>query len=200
MNFGQNYKNLSNQSFVWLGEYSDGTHLAEFDGNSGKENKFVDLRKDCLIRFGLVGQSLSFYHEILGGTFKLCGRMIDVMFKDKLTNQEYYLTGHNKMYCDVIAYKDAEALMSSDGRINSNEITQFNFGYKIILDYNDGTQLRFKALCHIPNGAPVFMTFQILSNNSFPKGSLLIRKNGTKVESIDVPLRKNVSGELNWLL
>jgi hypothetical protein len=200
MSFGKDYRNPNKQSFVWLGEYSDGGHLAEFNGDTGKENKFVDLRKDLLIRFGLVGQGLSFYHEILGGTFKLCGRMIDVMFKDKLKDRDYYLTGHNKMYFDVITYKDAEALMHIDGRINSNEIIQFNFGYKTCIDYDDGTQLRFKALCHIPNGAPVFMTFQIMSNKSFPDGVLLIRKNGTKVENIDVPIKKNISGQVNWLL
>jgi hypothetical protein len=200
MGFANGYRNPSKQGFVWVGEYSDGSNLTEFDMMTGKENRFVSLRKDCLIRFGLVGQGLSFYHEVLGGTFKLCGRMIDILLKDRDTGEEYYLTGLSKVYNDVIAYKDAEAVMYSDSRLNYNGITQFNFGYKIPLTFKDGTEVRFKSICHIPNGSPVYMTLNIVTNRDMPKGVLIIKKNGIEVNNFDVSIRKNIAGELNWVL
>ncbi|MCM3274317.1 hypothetical protein [Paenibacillus elgii] len=189
---------VKTQDFIWIAAYMDGTFLSEFSYDSQNENSFYAIKKDQLIRFGLVGYGMNLYYEVLGGTFKLAGQMVEVIYK---TNEkEYYLTGQQKMYNDIIQYKDAEATINalvSSGTSNS-VITQYNFGYKQNLQIDD-VNFNFKAICHIPYGKPIYLSLKISADKDL-NGRLCVRKNGLITEEFDAPLQANVAGILNWEL
>ncbi|MBU7316164.1 hypothetical protein [Paenibacillus oleatilyticus] len=189
---------VKTQDFIWLAAYMDGTFLSEFSYDSQKENSFYAIEKDRLIRFGLIGYGMNFYYEVLGGTFKLAGQMVEVIYKTD--EKEYYLTGQQMMYQDLIQYKDAEAtlnLFEGAGATNS-KITQYNFGYKQNLKIDDAN-FNFKAICHIPYGKPIYLSLRISADSNL-NGRLCIRKNGLTIEEFDAPLKANVAGQLNWEL
>lgn len=192
------YKSPVNQDFVWLAEYMNGTELCEYDVLTKDENSFYSIQRENLLRFGLFGHGMKMYYEVFGGIFKIAGQMIEVIYK--VGDKEYYLTGQQAMYKDIITYKNAEAtinLFDGKGGMNSN-ITQFNFGYKTTLDI-DGVQFNFKAITSIPFGNPSYMTFWLVADQEL-EGKLQIKKNGRVIEEIDAPLSKDVGGELNWTI
>lgn len=45
------------QSFIWVAEYADGSHLAEYNFDNRKANSFYHIDKTKLIRFGLIGKA-----------------------------------------------------------------------------------------------------------------------------------------------
>lgn len=187
-----------NQDFIWLAEYVDGKHLSEFDLETKEENNFYNIERDKLLRFGLIGHGIKLYYEVYGGIFKVAGQMIEVIYK--VGEKEYYLTGQQSMYNDIISYKNAEAtinLLSGGGEMNS-QITQFNFGYKTNLNV-DGVNFNFKAICMIPYRQEAFMNFWLVSDQEVD-GHLVIKRNGKVVQEIKAPLHNNVGGEVNWLI
>lgn len=195
--------------FIWIGEYSDGTHLAEYEfDNSTKKNDFYSIRKADLIRFGLVGCDHRMYFEVPGGVFKLAGRMIEVIYKED--DREYYLTGQPKSYNDIITYKDAESIVRPIFSINgtsqepqggnvSSQILAYNFGYKTELVF-DGIRFNFQAICTLPIlvGNP-YINFKLVADREV-KGQLAIKRNGKIVTEIEAPLQEKHSGEINWEL
>ncbi len=184
------------QDFIWVAEYADGSNIAEFDLLTRKENSFYSIQRDKLIRFGLIGHGMGLYYEVPGGIFKLNGRMIELIYKTKV--REYYLTGHAKMYNDIITYKDAEAVLKLDGTTQSN-ITQFNFGYKQELEFEDGLKFNLRVLCKIPYNQPIYMNIRLVANKEVC-GFLHIKRNGLVCDVFEAPLRKGVGGELNWVV
>ncbi|GMX64368.1 hypothetical protein Elgi_36370 [Paenibacillus elgii] len=190
---------VESQHFIWMASYLDGTFLSEFSYDSQKENSFYSIEKEKLIRFGLIGYGMNFYYEVFGGTFKLVGQMVEVFYKTD--DKEYYLTGQQQMYNDIIQYKDAEAIIDPQipsGNMDST-ITQYNFGYKQNLQIDD-VNFNFKPICHIPyGGRPIYLSLKISADKDL-NGRLCIRKNGLTVEEFDAPLQANVAGILNWEL
>ena len=184
------------QDFIWVAHYFDNTFLSEFDFDTKQENSFYNIDRNKLIRFGLVGCGMNLYFEVLGGVFKLAGRMIEVVYK--VDNREYYLTGQPFiMYNDIITYKDAEATLNMlTGQSSNNVINQYNFGYKQNLNI-DGINFNFKAICCIPYGKKVYMNFRLVADRDL-NGILCIKRNGICVAEINAPLTANVGGELNW--
>lgn len=187
------------QDFIWLGEYSDGTHLSEFDLQTGEENSFYSIQRDKLIRFGLIGHGLRMYYEVFGGVFKLAGTMYEVIYQtDK---DEYYLTGQPQAYRDIICYKDAETLVDLTANYAKqlpSQITQYNFGYKEQLTIK-GVKFNFKAVCKIPFGQPAMLYFRVVANKKL-NGRLVIKRNGFKLDEIGAPLKPNVGGEIHWVV
>jgi hypothetical protein len=195
MNGLGNTQSPVNQGYVWVAEYFDGTHLSEFNFETREENSFHAIKPDQLLRFGLVGCGMNLYYEVFGGVFKLAGQMIELVYKtDK---KEYHLTGQQKMYNDIITYKDAQMFISLDGRTHTGPtITQYSFGYKEQLSIDD-VEFKLKALCKVPIGGLVYLTIRLVANKAL-KGKLLIKKNGRIVEEIEAPLKPGVGGETNW--
>lgn len=193
-----NYISPVNQDFIWMAEYMDGNHLSEFDLVTKIENNFYDIERDKLLRFGLIGHGIKLYYEVYGGIFKVAGQMIEVLYK--VGDKEYYLTGQQAMYCDIISYKNAEAtinLLSGGGEMNS-QITQFNFGYKTNLNI-DGINFNFKAICMIPYMQNAYMNLWLVADRELD-GQVVIKRNGKIVQEIEAPLHNNVGGEVNWLI
>lgn len=186
------------QDFVWIGEYLDGTHLSEFDLETGKENKFYSIDKDRLRSFGLYSsQGAEMLFDIKTGIFFLQGRMYEFFFESS-NNEQYYLTGRPQRYQDIITYKDAEAVfnpMSAKGGYNG--ITQYNFGYKAQLSYPDGTKIGFKAICHIPFGKPITIELRLVSSANL-KGNFMVKRNGQIIDFFSAELSPNFAGEINW--
>lgn len=190
------------QDFIWLGEYVDGTHLAEFDFTTKQENNFYRIQRSKLIRFGLVGHGQKLFFE-KDGTFNLAGRIIDVTYSTP--DKDYFLTGNiQNTYTDIISYKDAEArglanfspMTLGNGGNLSSTITQYNFGYKSTF-LVDNVTIHFKAICCIPFQSPFYMNFWLVSDKKLD-GKLQIRVNGLIANEFHSPLRPNIGGELNW--
>lgn len=193
-----NYISPVEQDFVWLAEYIDGTHLCEYDLITKKDNHFYDIQKSKLLRFGLIGHGIKLYFETYGGIFKVAGQMVEVLYK--IGNKEYYLTGQQNMYNDIISYKHAESiinLLNVSGNAKSN-ITQYNFGYKTSINI-EGINFSFKAICMVPFNQPAYMNFWLVADKELD-GSLIIKKNGRVVEEIKAPLVNDIGGEVNWII
>lgn len=191
------------QDFIWLGEYIDGTHLAEFDFVTKEENSFYSLNKDKLFLFGLVGGGLRMFYDP-DGRFNIAGRVVDFVYATP--EKEYYLT--SALYTtnrDPITYKDATAKLSSfndpniqSGLASNSTITQYTFGYKSNVEI-DGVKFNFKALCKVPFNEPIYMNLRLVSDTELD-GKFQIRVGGVVVSEFQSPLKTNVGGELNWLV
>jgi hypothetical protein len=186
------------QEYVWYSENVNGEIYSEFDFKTKKENSFYNIDKKNIVRFGLIGEGKKLYYEINSGIFKLNGKMVEIIYKTD--NFEYYLTGQNDLYRDLITYKDAESIITlNKSGTSRSSIIQFNFGYKTNLEIN-GAKFNFKPIVSIPrNKNFVYMNIRLTCNQNL-NGKLLIKRNGVIVEEIEAPLRKNVGGELNWIL
>ncbi|MEK3702714.1 hypothetical protein MKY87_01200 [Paenibacillus sp. FSL R7-0198] len=185
------------QDFVWVGEYIDGTYLSEFDLTTKEENSFYDIDRDRLVRFGVIGHGNKFFFEN-DGVFNLGGSGIEVIYKDG--EREYNLTGHAGKFHDIITYKDAESSVNfavgQGGTVADTTITQFNFGYKSLIEI-DGVTFQFKATCRIPFGEPMYINFWLVADQQL-NGVLLIKKNNRIATELKAPLRKGVGGEVNF--
>ncbi|MFF2017215.1 hypothetical protein [Paenibacillus sp. NPDC058177] len=183
------------QDFIWLGEYYDGTYLAEFDLTTGIENSFYSINKSKLIRFGILGHNYKLFFEH-DGVFNLNGAGIEVVYRHG--EKEYNLTGHSGKFSDIITYKDAESTvnLAGGGGLTNTVINQYNFGYKSVIEL-DGVTFQFKATCKIPFGQAMYMNFWLVADKKLD-GVLVIKKNNRIVEEINAPLRKGVGGEVNF--
>jgi hypothetical protein len=185
------------QDFIWIGEYVDGTHLSEYNIHTKEREDFYSIKRDALIRFGLIGHGMKLLYEVGGGFFKLNGQMYEFVYK--VGDKEYYLTGQFKPYNDVITYKDAEAwanLTANDAANFPSRILAYNFGYKHNMTI-DGVNFSLRALCSIPHGEPVHFAVRLVADQKL-EGKLVIKKNGTEIAEFNAPLDKGVGGELKW--
>lgn len=186
---------VQSQDFIWMAHYMDNTFLSEFNFDNKQENSFYSIDKSKLIRFGLVGYSLIFYFEVLGGTFKIAGQTYD--FSYKVGDKEYHLTCQPMtMYNDIITYKDAEANLNIYGGISRNNITQYSFGYKQKIEFEDVT-FNFRPIFSLPYGKPSYFNLRLVSDKDM-NGKFCIRKNGLVFEEIHAPMQANIANELNW--
>jgi hypothetical protein len=188
------------QKMIWMAAYNNNTFLSEYSYDTKAKNDFNSIDKDNLIRFGLIGYSMNMYFEVRGGAFKIVGRMYEVIYKDKDTNVEYYLTGHPMtMYSDIIQYKTADSTFDAlTGETTNSGILQYNFGYKQTLDIDD-VQFNYKAICSLPTtGKPIFLNIRLVSDRAFNNGSIIIRKNSEEIFEFYAPMEANVAYEMNW--
>jgi len=184
------------QDFIWVAEYADGTHLSEFDFSTHEENSFYEIKRDMLIRFGLIGHGGHFYFEGFGGSFKIVGQMFDFVYS--VNGKNYPLSGYNQMYNDIITYKDAEMIADLKNGRSVGRITQFNFGYKTRLAFDD-VNFGFKVIFQIPYKDYWRFNVRLVSDIDLD-GKLLIRRNGQFIKEYDAPLHKDVGGEVTCLL
>ena len=183
------------QDFMWIAEYADGTRLPEFSFLDKKESSFYDIQRKKLLQFGLIGHGMKFFFEVFGGIFKINGKMIELVYRTP--EKDFYLTGQNILYNDIIQYKDASSVISDGLAKPIDAIHQFNFGYKVTLEIA-GVSFFFKPIWKIPFGFPTYLSAHLVASENLD-GKLLIQRNGITALEIPAPLRKNVAGECNWI-
>lgn len=188
------------QDYIWVAEYADGTKFFEFDPNTKQKNDFYAIRRDSLIRFGLIGHDMKLYFEVFGGFWKINGQLLEIIYR---TNEkDYYFTGQPMMYNDIITFKEAESYLNlnafEEGGRGLSRITQYNVGYKTSMKIDD-IKFNFKSILSIPFNRPVYMNIRLVSSKKLD-GELVIRKNGMEVERVKAPLKRGVGGEFNWVV
>ncbi|RJE90655.1 hypothetical protein D3P07_00660 [Paenibacillus sp. 1011MAR3C5] len=188
------------QDFSWIVEYSDGTHLAEFDFESKKPNNFYAIDKSKAIRFGLIGNNSQAYFDIGNGIFTVNNHRFTVSYE--ANNIEYPLTGRSLIYNDLITYKDAVSDASVFSRKNrgrfNDTITQYNFGYKKKMELLD-VNIYYQCVLSLPINGTAFFQIKISSDKDL-NGKLIFRRNGKIVDAIEAPLLQDMSGNMNWTL
>ncbi|MCU6710081.1 hypothetical protein M6D81_15395 [Paenibacillus sp. J5C_2022] len=201
MNF-QSHNGYSHvkQDFIWLSEHIDGTFLCEFSDDGKISNSFYDIDTDKLIRFGLIGRGMKLYHEVKGGMFNLNGQHIMISYIDEENKEEYFLTGHNNRYDDIISYKNA----FTDGGITKNgsavfthpKIRKFNFGYKKKIAMND-ILFHFQPIFCLPYNTSAYLDIKLVSSKDM-EGKLRFYRSGHIVDEIEAPLKEGFSGNVHW--
>lgn len=190
---------IENQKFLWIATMEDETFLPEYSFDSYKENSFYSIDKERLLRFGLIGYGMSMYFETYGGEFVIAKRLIQVIYKDKNTGKEYWLTGQSdSKYNDIIQFKNAESFFNpseTSGSTVSN-ITQYNIGYKRELNFED-VKFHFKAICCVPHGQRLYLNLRLVSSINFDNGAIIIRRNDEEFE-YDAPMAADHAYEFNW--
>ncbi|AUM65596.1 hypothetical protein C0R09_14265 [Brevibacillus laterosporus] len=189
------YSPVPQRVFIWLAEYVDGTHLSEFDFNTKQENDFYSIDKKTVVRFGLIGQGHKLYYETFGGHFKLGNGQIDLVYKTR--DKEYFLTGQNEFYQDLITFKRAEAeinLLNNFGEL-SPIITEYVFGYKHKLKFED-ISFHIKVLIGLSEQSPTLILRLVADRNV--QGSLKIKLNGGIVSESVANLTKETGQEFSW--
>lgn len=192
-------KSPVNQSFIWVAEYSDGTHLAEFDFQTKKLNNFYNIDKTKIIKFGLIGEGSQVFFDVGNGIFTLNNHRIMISYQ--ANGKEYPLTGRALVYKDIITYKDAvsDAIPHLKGQgAFVNTITQFNVGYKKKMELLD-VNINFQCIMSIPLNNPAFMQIKITSDKDL-EGRLIIRRNGVIVDEINAPLKSGYAGQVDWII
>ncbi|OME53965.1 hypothetical protein BSK59_15400 [Paenibacillus odorifer] len=189
---------VANQSFIWVAEYADGTHLSEFDFATHKSNSFYHISREKIIKFGLLGENSQIYFDVGNGVFTINGHRI-VLSYESSDGVEYPITGRTIIYNDIITYKDTVADISpfaiGSGAF-SESINQFNVGYKKQMEFDD-VNIGFQCVVGIPLNAPVYLQFKITSDSDL-NGKLIIRRNGQIVDIIDAPLLGGHALQGNW--
>lgn len=188
------------QEFIWHAEYEDQTSLTEYDFETKIENSFNDIKKDSLVRFGLVGQGQRYYFEVNGGIFKIAGKMYEFSYVEN--DREHALTGQQYKYNDIASFKNAEMYIDpiSLETVVDATITDYTFGYKsVIEDKENNLRMHFKALCTISYDNPMYMNVRLVPSRDCD-GELIIKRNGQIVDRIPSEFKKNVARELNWII
>ena len=186
-----------NQDFIWLAEYANGSYLSEFDLKTHKSNNFYAIDKSQIIKFGLIGQNMSFYYDVFGGSFFINGEKIDFIYK--VENKIYRLTNQNLMYNDIITFKDAYSDLNPKQREkNKSNIVQYNVGYKVNLSFED-CSFHFKVILEIPYNKAVSMEIRIVGEQDM-NGDILVLKNNQIHNALSMPIEKGVGKEINWIV
>lgn len=197
------YSPLPKQDFIWVAEYVDGTYLAEYDFKTGVHNEFLSIRRQDLLRFGLVGMGCHVYYELYGGTFNILGKLYE--FSYVTDGVEYALTGRSMMYNDLIHYKKSSAdipvhaLITEQSGTLDDQIDLFGVGYKMPIVVTD-TKISFKSILKIPYQQPLLLSARVVMDRDAPDGVLIVRKNGKVIDTIDAPLRKDIGSEIDWVV
>lgn len=199
-NQSYNRSPVESQKLIWIAEYYDGTHLAEYDLVNRKTNEFYDIDRNKLIRFGFIGSGSQAYFDVANGIFDLNRNRIMVSYiADEI---EYPLTGRAIIYNDIIQFKDAiadvkPAKHKAGGRMSST-ITTHAIGYKKEMDLA-GVNIHFQNVLHLPLDEQTFMQIRISADKDLD-GRLVFRVNGLIANEIYAPLKANSAGIVNWEL
>lgn len=195
------YSPVQERDFVWIGMYPNGTSLSEFSFNTKKEHSFYELKKNELIKFGLIGHGLFPHFNTWNGVFYLEGNTYELEFR---TEKELIplTSALNTSYHDVITYKDAECFNGLDVKSNNKNLTsfiyQYVFGYKTQIKYSN-INFYLRVLFKIPLNKPMCLSIRLVPDQNL-KGILYIRRNGIIVLEADADFKKNEAAELEWRL
>lgn len=188
---------VKDQSFVWVAEYVDGTHIAEYDLHDGKPNDFYAIDKTKVMKFGLIGEGSQTYFDVGNGVFFINNHRLTISYE--ANGVEYPLTGRALIYNDLITYKDAVSdaapFLRGKGAF-TNMIKQFNLGYKKKMELLD-VNISFQCVLGIPLNESAILQLKITPDKDLD-GKLIIRRNGSVVDEIIAPLKAGLSGQINW--
>jgi len=189
---------VNDEKFIWVAEYYDGTHIAEYDFTTKAHHNFYAIDKNKVIRFGLVGEGNQIYFDVGNGVFTLNNHRITVSYE--AGGIEYPLTGRAIVYNDLITYKDAIAETApyhkGQGAF-SEKVLQYNVGYKKEMELLD-VNIHFQSIFTVPMyDAGAFMQIKISANKDLD-GKLIFRRNGNIVDQIYAPLKAFKTGQVNW--
>lgn len=194
---------VQSQSYVWIADYFDGTHLTEFDFENRKTNSFYDIDKEKLVKFGLLGKGNQIYFDVANGIFNI--NRDRIMISYIADGIDYPLTGRSILYNNIIQFKDAVAdghlftNSTTERRVNSN-IMAHAVGYKKEMELA-GINIFFQNVFHLPLSDEQENYLQIkISADKDLDGKLVVRVNGMIANEIDAPLKANMSGIINWVL
>lgn len=194
---GQHHYSPVKQDFVWVAEYVDGTHLAEFDYETKKPNPLYAVSRDKLLRFGLIGNGASMYVEVYGGIFKILGQMLEVEYENN--GKVYQLTNRAMMYTAVDTKKDVEfAFAPNELGSGKERIIQYRFGYSATFQV-DGINMLFEIYCLIPSNQHAMLEIKLVPSEDMD-GQIRIKRNGRDVDVIDAPMAKGAGGSITWTL
>lgn len=190
---------VQGQSFVWVAEYYDGNHLAEFDFLGGKPNEFYKIDRNKVVKFGLIGEGSQAYFDVGNGVFTINNHRITISYE--ANGVEYPLTGRAMVYNDLITYKDAVSdahpMAKGEGAF-THEIVQYNVGYKKKMELS-GVNINFQNVMSIPADESAYMQIKISADKDLA-GKLIIRRNGAVVDEIKADLKKDMAGMINWTI
>lgn len=182
--------------FNWMAEYYDGSYVTEYDLSNLSRNSFYTICKEKLSRFGLFGADLNFYFECYGGTFNLNGHRLDIEYHEG--DDIYYLTGHSKMCQDIITYKEAACDIDTSSQDSETTLLSINFGYKQQIIENK-KEFSFQPIVCLPSGENAFLQVKLTCNEDI-NGKLVFKRGGRILDTIDAPLQKGYSGQINWTM
>lgn len=179
------------QYFVWMGEYEDGTSIAEFDFDTKAPVKFDSIDKGSLSRFGLVGGGHKLFFEIAGGTFNIVGKEVDFVIESG--GELYPLTMTPYRHDDVITFKEAHTYGDiRGGGATQTEIVGYYFGFK-----DKSYKFNTRIMCCIPvNGSLHFLVRVVPEFTGEASVAILI--DGVVVERLPINLTAGVGSELSW--
>ena len=183
--------------FNWGVDYSNNTSQTEFDQNTRQKNDFYSIQQDRILRFGLFGQNMKFFYES-DGAFNLNGRRIEI---------EYHLSDDSKIYNlttnfsqkDCITYKQAHSNYSPNVEHQKAQIDSINFGYKTLIELEDGLQFYFQPVVSLPMNDNVNIEVKLTSNKELD-GKIVFKSKGEIKDVFDNPLKRNYANITTWIV
>lgn len=201
--FLKGVKSPVRQDLIWCAEYSDGSVMTEFDLDTQKPNNLGDIKKDSVIRFGLLGIDVPIYFETFGGNFNVAGRGITLIYREK--GKDYHLIGRPIMYNRFIYFKRGIAELDLTGGRRKKvigwgkpegQITEYTVGHANKFEI-DGVTFDLQSTVTVPYQQPVYMTFKLGADREMD-GVLVVVRNGEEIHSVKAPLDKEMGGETHW--
>ena len=190
--------------FQWVAEYNDGSLLTEYNPKyNPKTTDFYSIDKTKLLRFGYVGHGLRAYFNTYDGVYNINKSQYRIYFR--YNNQMYNITemlGIN--YNDIIQFKRRTAYfnpLSGDmyGGMEKNNIMSYNIGWKT--KFNIGNILfSIKTYYQINRKGLPIIYIKIVPSEDFTNAEIVITKDNTLEYNYPCNMRKNVGGELNWVV
>ena len=179
----------------WVAEYVNGDILSEYDFETHKPNNFYSIRQNEVVRFGLFGNGIKMYFDKIDGHFHLNGRRIDIVYKE---NGRIHNLTNNIENKDLITFKQAYTNFDRNSIIQSTNIESINFGYKTFYKKDD-LILFFQPIVSLPFGNSAFIETKLTSNKSL-EGELIFYVSNKERERFYAPLKKEISGVINWTI
>ena len=182
--------------FNWNADYSDGTSYSEYDLETGKKNDYYSIEQNRVLRFGLFGQNMKMFFEMVDGSFHLNGRRIEIEFHS--TNGEVHHLTSNFKGKDLITYKEASVKYNNVEGLQESIIHSINFGYKTLYS-NNGLEFFFQPIVSLPSDESAFIGVKITPNKDID-GHLVFKSRDKEIERIDTKMEANNSYQINWTI
>ena len=189
--------------FMWICKYTDGSIINEFD-DKDTEHSFLDIEKDKVSEFYLIGRNFKAVFNTENGKFKFNDDK-EVSYDIIPENSNRYDLHTMGDYHDIIQYKGffTDGLSNLNGRHNLQCHTcSYHIGWKkqIKLEKDDIT-IFFKNVLSVVMGKGIKLEIRISADKDF-NGTFLFNLNGISDKSNNVfakkiEVKKNKACEFN---
>jgi len=181
--------------YNWAVDYTDGTHMLEYEQDTDIKNDFYKIEQDKVERFGLYGNGQQFYFNNSDGSLMLDGRRLDIGYE---AGGKLYMLTINENKKDLITYKDAYVDYSNIQGEQSPEVSSINFGYKTVYS-NENLNINFQPIVSLPFGESAYVQVKIMSEK-YVDGYLVFYSRNREVERFHAPLEAGLSGQMSWTI